>query len=308
MSDASRSPWPLGLVGLGLLLGACGSGGGEIHLPPQTLTEDRDSLSLDEPTAPSELAALPEVGSSPAARNSAESPASIASNSEAAPPLPDAPPAEAADRPASSRLNDRTVVISAARTEGELTRQQLLAASVREKSRREQASPVAVVTNENLAESAAGGQLTVAVVVPERPDPDPDAVDTAPAEEYWRGRALEARIAWRDALDRVEELQTEVATLRRRFYAEDDPYYRDNEIKPAWDRALENLEHERANAQLAQDDLGRVLEEGRRAGALPGWLREGLDLEPRPEERGAQKAVDPLEPEIVDEDAWNEEP
>ena len=60
-------------------------------------------------------------------------------------------------------------------------------------------------------------------------------------EAYWRDRVLEIRLAWRDAADRVEELEGDVFHLRQRFYAEDDGFYRDSQIKPAWDRAVEQL-------------------------------------------------------------------
>jgi hypothetical protein len=47
---------------------------------------------------------------------------------------------------------------------------------------------------------------------------------------------------------------------------------------------------------VAQKELADFLEEGRVAGALPGWLREGLDEEPEPpkkkEEKPPAEAID----------------
>src|ERR1700719_3030361 len=70
--------------------------------------------------------------------------------------------------------------------------------------------------------------------------PAPPAVTAALVrdEKYWRGRALEIRQRWRKASDRIKELEEDIGLLRRRFYAQDDPYVRDGQIKPAWDHAL----------------------------------------------------------------------
>jgi len=299
---------------ISLAVGACAGAGGEMDLPPLSMTPERPPVAGEpadlENTPPPTLDA-PELAAGtqppPAPRTLTQPP-----GGEAPPPLPGAQPAASpgAEATASSRGKGKTIVISAAQTEGELTRQQLLAASVEERQRRTRSEqPVVVVTNENLAESAKGGQITIAEVVPENPpersaeEDDPEAPERN--EEYWRARALAARVAWRDALDRVDELESEVAALRQRFYAEDDPYFRDNEIKPAWDRALENLERQRALALRSRDDLDGLLEEGRRAGALPGWLREGLELEPE-REPAEDEERDPLEPDFVDEDEWND--
>ena len=35
-------------------------------------------------------------------------------------------------------------------------------------------------------------------------------------------------------------------------------------------------------ATKGAEEVAAFLEEGRRAGALPGWLREGIELEPEP--------------------------
>lgn len=99
-------------------------------------------------------------------------------------------------------------------------------------------------------------------------------------EAYWRGRALEIRTRWHAAQEEIEALQQRAADLRRRFYAEDDPYRRDGQIKPEWDRTLDRLAQQREEAVAAQRELAEFLEQGRREGALPGWLREGAELEP----------------------------
>ena len=91
-----------------------------------------------------------------------------------------------------------------------------------------------------------------------------------------------------------------MAQLRQRFYAEDDPFRRDEQIKPAWDFALEHLADAKKRAREGQEAVGALMEEGRRAGALPGWLREGSDLEPQPRP-AAPSTVEPGEPKVVGE-------
>jgi hypothetical protein len=76
---------------------------------------------------------------------------------------------------------------------------------------------------------------------------------------------------------------------------------RDGKIKPEWDRALDRLEQARREEVQAQRDLEEFLDDGRRAGALPGWLREGIELEPITEEVEELPTADPMEPKVVNE-------
>jgi hypothetical protein len=159
--------------------------------------------------------------------------------------------------------------------------------------------PVASVTNENLHEYQ---DVELTFVVPSEEDDggaDESGSETGSAgdddredadrlagrgEEYWRDRVLDARLRLRQAVDEVEELERDAASLRRSFYAEDDPYIRDGRIKEAWDRATGRLETARREVERLRDELSETLQEGRRDGALPGWLREGIELEPSFEE------------------------
>jgi hypothetical protein len=177
----------------------------------------------------------------------------------------------------------------------------LAEASKAEKERKAEATPPRIIiNNKTIHRYAKGGQLTVAEpkkkATPASASQVPAAAAGTPAalvrdEKYWRGRALEIRQRWRKASDRIKELEEDIGLLRRRFYAQDDPYVRDGQIKPAWDRALDELRESRATAQAAKKGLTDFLDEGRIAGALPGWLREGIDLEPKEE-----KPVDPTQP------------
>ncbi|MFW6012154.1 MAG: hypothetical protein ACOC92_00420 [bacterium] len=109
------------------------------------------------------------------------------------------------------------------------------------------------------------------------------------AEEYWRSRLLDLRLRLREAVDELDELQERAGSLRRSFYAQDDPYVRDGRIKPAWDRVLDRIGETRSRIGTLREELQQAVQEGRRAGALPGWLREGIELEPAPEELPAEE-------------------
>ncbi|HLX10550.1 MAG TPA: hypothetical protein VKY89_22060 [Thermoanaerobaculia bacterium] len=172
----------------------------------------------------------------------------------------------------------------------------LAQAAKAERERKSESTPTRIViNNKTLHRYAKGGQLTVAApkkeTAPAAPAGTAAAVGGEHGEAYWRGRALEIRQRWRKAADRIKELEQDVSEWRRRFYAQDDPYVRDGQIKPAWDRALDELRESRKTVQDAKKQLVDFLEEGRVAGALPGWLREGIDQEPKEE-----KPVDPTQP------------
>jgi hypothetical protein len=181
--------------------------------------------------------------------------------------------------------------------------------------------PVAVITDKNLADWASRGELTEAKTAPaaeggagegeaaegQAADPEAAAASAEPHDEaYWRRRALDARERWRGAVDRIEELQQRVADLRWDFYAEDDPYYRDSEIKPLWDRALDDLCRARQDVHDAQRDLEVLVDVGYRVGAWRGWRREGIDLPPAPaaEEPGRRRQPgeqQSIEPPVIEE-------
>jgi hypothetical protein len=66
---------------------------------------------------------------------------------------------------------------------------------------------------------------------------------------------------------------------------------------------LDRLEEARAEAETAKTELAELLEEGRAAGALPGWLREGVDEEPKEEpEADPVKEHKVIDPPKIEED------
>jgi hypothetical protein len=173
------------------------------------------------------------------------------------------------------------------------------------------------ITNDNLGEYARRGRVTIAgvpdaasgaaagegTVAPGAADPAAAAAEPARDEAWWRARARGLREEWRATVDEIVELEEAAADLRWRFYAADDPWVRDGEVKPEWDRVLDRLSEARRRLLTYPERLDTLVEEGRREGALPGWLREGVELEPRPDELpgAAADPAEPVEPRQVDD-------
>jgi hypothetical protein len=218
---------------------------------------------------------------------------------------PETPAPPASEPPVAVPSKPATVVVLDPGEDGAAeTAPTLAEAAARERERRRTAEkPIAVIDDKNLAEFARDQKLTIAQGEPEA---ESAATQEAPLagdhdEAWWRNRGLEIRREWRHAVDSMERLEGEVAELRNRFYATDDPYVRDAQVKPEWDRRLSELEDARRKAADGRHEVERFLEEGRRAGALPGWLREGVELEPEPVLPRVEDA-EPGEPVILGED------
>jgi hypothetical protein len=166
----------------------------------------------------------------------------------------------------------------------------LVEAARAERERRAQVgTPAAIViTDKNIHQYAAKGQITVATPKEKKKGAvaPPVAADSTEQplhdEKYWRSHVLDIRLRWRAAADEIKKLEQQSTELRQRFYSENDPFVRDNRVKPEWDRVTDRLQKARIEAESSSQELAAFLEEGRRANALPGWLREGEDQEPPP--------------------------
>lgn len=184
----------------------------------------------------------------------------------------------------------------------------LVEAAREERERRSHAGePVAVITNKTLPHSK--GQLTFAQPAAKpaktvgtataKSDGKAGEKEIAPGalhdEAYWRKHGLDIRQRLHRAAEEISKLEQDVADWRRRFYSEADPARRDAQIKPEWDRSLDRLQHKKEEVDATRLELNAYVDEGRRAGALPGWLREGAELEP-PLPRPPPAPTDAIEP------------
>ena len=95
-----------------------------------------------------------------------------------------------------------------------------------------------------------------------------------PTEAEWKEIAAKARKRVTDDKVHVAELSAATKKLENDFYAWDDGQYRDRVIKPAWDHSREDLENAKEELAAAEADLADLPEKARKAGALPGWIRE----------------------------------
>ena len=137
-----------------------------------------------------------------------------------------------------------------------------------------------VLTNASVKQLAEGVELTTGTVGPAGPHGGAAFVPSGGSEEAkktkWQQRYRAAVERVRTLEADVKSLETKVAVLERDFYSRDDPVYRDSTIKPAWDKALSDLQKARADLETALKQPDEVLNAARRDGALPGWFR-GLD-------------------------------
>lgn len=198
----------------------------------------------------------------------------------------------------------KTVVVPGPEEEPETQARTLAEAARSARERRGgDGQPIAVITDETLSEFATGDLTVATKPAATTPHSDDTQGSILSQEEYWRTRVREARIEWKQLTEEISQLESDAAGLRNRFYAEDDGFFRDSQVKPAWDRALDRLSETQLAVVAAQANVQAVLEEGRRAGALPGWLREGLEYEPTQDDGGRGSGIhEPGEPRIVEED------
>jgi len=149
------------------------------------------------------------------------------------------------------------------------------------------------ITNESLVTDPQKGKLTTSQQVvtpvpagkaartPRGPTPTGPAAVSTPAaaaaeggEEYWRNESRRVRDRVTELRAAIIRLENDTRKMEADFYSWDDGAYRDGVIKPAWDKAREDLATARRELPLAERALDDLPDRARRAGALPGWVRE----------------------------------
>ena len=174
-----------------------------------------------------------------------------------------------------------------------------------------------MINDKTLPKYASKGQITIADTKKDKNKVKTASPQVAAAEaeardeQHWRSRARSLRENWRQVADEVKELERKSAELRQKFYGETDTFLRDTQVKPDWDRVLDRLRQARLDVDTAKQDLAKFLEEGRAAGAQPGWLDEGSDEEPADESGKAKEpvpALQSIEPPVIENDSIKSPP
>ena len=144
-------------------------------------------------------------------------------------------------------------------------------------------APKQVVIDNTLVRSETPKVKGKAAPPPSVPPAPPAAPPSAPAapvdlngngEAYWRAKANETRDRLAKALQGLEAARLEEKREENDFYAWDDGQYRDNVIKPAWDKSKEETIRAQEGLSAAQKAVDELNDEARKAGAYPGWIRE----------------------------------
>jgi hypothetical protein len=108
------------------------------------------------------------------------------------------------------------------------------------------------------------------------PTPNPPYVprdDKGRSETEWRALVSSQNALVVDGEARVRGLETKSKQLENDFYAMSDGNRRDAVVKPAWDKARDDLAKARLELESARKGLEDLAEEARKSNAPPGWLR-----------------------------------
>jgi hypothetical protein len=97
--------------------------------------------------------------------------------------------------------------------------------------------------------------------------------DKGRSEADWRALVGRLKNAVSGGEAHVRDLDTKTRQLENDFYAMSDGNRRDAVVKPAWDRAREDLTKARQELEDSRRALDDLAEDARKSNAPPGWLR-----------------------------------
>lgn len=223
--------------------------------------------------------------------------------------LPDLPPPPPIREVAPS--SPKAIKVISEGNEGK-TQPSLIEASRMAKAKKKnegEVRPLIEITDENLRDYSSQGQVFLVesgaseataapasvaeAVVAEESDAVPVAVagetdsnsgGSADRELFWRQSVSELRTGLRRSIEDLRRIELESTLLRQQFYSETDPFVRDNEVKPRWDRALDQLTSLRKKAKEDHNALTSLLAEAKKSGISPEWLQDGTSTELTEEE------------------------
>jgi hypothetical protein len=104
-------------------------------------------------------------------------------------------------------------------------------------------------------------------------EPDVARDDKGRSEDDWKALMVQKKALVSNGEARVRELETKSKQLENDFYAMSDGNRRDAVVKPAWDRAREDLTKARQELEDARRAVDDLHEDARKSNTPPGWLR-----------------------------------
>jgi len=123
----------------------------------------------------------------------------------------------------------------------------------------------------SLPGKAAGKEASAAV--PSSSAPYVERDDKGRSEDDWRSIVARSKATVAYGESRVRELETKAKQLENDFYAMSDGNRRDAVVKPAWDKAREDLAKARQELEDARKAFDDLSEDARKSNTPPGWLR-----------------------------------
>jgi hypothetical protein len=97
--------------------------------------------------------------------------------------------------------------------------------------------------------------------------------DKGRSEEDWKRLVSHSNAVLEESEERVRDLETKAKQLENDFYAMSDGNRRDAVVKPAWDKARDDLAKARKELEDARKAVEDLSEDARKSNAPPGWLR-----------------------------------
>jgi hypothetical protein len=160
---------------------------------------------------------------------------------------------------------------------------ELVKAAKKEKERRAKVEAKKTLTNQDIDEirtkqlgieaAAAPGDEATEEKETET-SKDKKEVDPTQTEEYWRSRKEETDQRVDEAQSKVQQLQNEINNLTTAFYAESDGVAQRPLIESERIERIKELEQAKQDLENAREEAANLEDEARKAGALPGWVRD----------------------------------
>jgi hypothetical protein len=103
-------------------------------------------------------------------------------------------------------------------------------------------------------------------------DPDEPTDFQGRTESYWRKTMADARQKVKDLTNEANVIQLRIAELQNKFYSMDDGFNRET-VQRDIQKSIYEQDLNKDNLKKAEAALQDLENEGRKSGALPGWLQ-----------------------------------